>query len=111
MNVSSNNPVPFWWGEPGGIDILALVALATLLAVLLFVLFLYAWFDKYAINQAQGTLFRTTIPTLLSVALAYDLFPPLAAFSFLMPLTIIMVALARDYMLWRQASSEKPTHD
>lgn len=104
MKAISNDPVPVWWTDSGGTDILALVALATLLAVLLLVLFLYAWFDRYAGNQAQGTPLRTTIPTLLTVALAYDLFPPLATFSILLPLTLILAALARDYMLWRQTS-------
>jgi hypothetical protein len=106
VKAISNDPVPVWWTDSGGTDILALVALATLLAVLLLVLFLYAWFDRYAGNQAQGTPLRTTIPTLLTLALAYDLFPPLATFSILLPLTLILAALARDYMLWRQTSRE-----
>lgn len=111
MNTNSNDSAPLWWTETGGTDILALVALATLLAVLLLVLYLYAWFDWYAENQAQGTPLRTTIPTLLTVALAYDLFPPIAAFSLLLPLTIILAALARDYVLWRQTSHGNPGRD
>ena len=51
-------------------------------------------------RQNEGTPLKTTIPTLLMIAFAYEIFPPLSHFSILLPLALIATALARDLMLW-----------
>lgn len=95
------SPAPHWWTPPGETDFFAYVGLAILLMGIFGLLHLYARFDRYAEHKAQDTPLRTTVPTLLAVALAYEMLPPLRHFSALLPLSLIAVALARDIMLWQ----------
>lgn len=95
------SPAPHWWTPPGETDSFAYVGLAILLMGIFGLLHLYARFDRYAEHKAQDTPLRTTVPTLLAVALAYEMLPPLRHFSALLPLSLIAVALARDIMLWQ----------
>ena len=93
-------PPPGWWTGPGETDTLAWAALIFIGLLVFGVLHLYARFDRYAEHKAMETPLRTTIPTLLVVALAYELFPPISHFSVLLPIALILGALARDLMLW-----------
>ena len=75
------------------------------------VIHLYARFDRYAEHKAMETPLRTTIPTLLVVALAYELFPPISHFSVLLPIALILGALARDLMLWLKLPAASDRQD
>ena len=72
-----------------------------LIFLLLFAVFhFYARFDRYTEHKASGTPLRTTIPMMLTVALAYELMPALSHFSILLPAALLLTAIARDFMLW-----------
>lgn len=89
-----------WWTPPGETDTTAFAALILLFLLVFAVFHFYARFDRYAERQNEGTPLKTTIPTLLMIAFAYEIFPPLSHFSILLPLALIATALARDLMLW-----------
>ncbi|PVB60701.1 hypothetical protein [Labrenzia sp. 011] len=100
-NVAATlDPPPASWTSPGQSDSFATAGLITLLLVLFLVVYLYAVFDRFAAGRGEVTPLRTTIPTMLTVGLAYDLIPPLADVSLLLPLTLIVAALALDITLW-----------
>ena len=88
------------WVEPDATDYFGWVGLGLLVLVLFLVVYLYAVFDRYAERKGQATPFKTTIPTLLTLGLAYDLVPPLREVSLLLPLSLILAALARDLVAW-----------
>lgn len=87
---------PFWFASPGSGDSLAWVALGLLILALYGLIVLYAAFDRWAEHQSHGTPLAKTIPTLLTIALLYEVFP-LAHFSILLPLSAILVALMADW--------------
>ena len=58
--------------------------------------YLYAVFDRWAEHQSQGTPLARTIPTLLAIALLYEVFP-LDHFHIFLPLTAILIALMADW--------------
>ena len=94
------DPPPASWAAPGQWDQTGWVGLVILLMVLFLVIYLYAVFDRYAEHRGSSTPLRTTIPTMLTVGLAYDLLPPLEGVSMLRPASLIVGALARDMVLW-----------
>lgn len=94
------NPAPVWWVAPGQTDVFAYAALGFFFLVIFLVIYLYAAFDRYAEHKSAAGPLRTTVPTLLTIALAYEVFPPISHFSILLPLALIVAALARDMMLW-----------
>lgn len=96
------DPAPNSWSAPGEQDIFSLYGAIMLMFVLFIVIYLYAIFDRFAGRQGSGTPLRTTIPTMLTVGLAYDLLPPLEAVNILLPAALIIAALARDIALWIQ---------
>lgn len=95
-----------WWAPPGETDTTAFSALVLLFLLLFAVFHFYARFDRFAERHNEGTPLQTTIPTLLMVAFAYEIFPPLSHFSILLPLALIATALARDLMLWFEPMKE-----
>ena len=94
------DPPALSWADPGATDTFALYGLIALLLIVFLVIYLYAVFDRYAEGKGEGTPLRTTIPTMLTVGLAYDLLPPLEGINFLLPLALIVAAMARDAVLW-----------
>ena len=109
MSDSAHSPAPGWWAMPGEVDFLAIVSVGLLLLVVLGVIHLYARFDRYAEHKSADTPLRTTVPTLLVVALAYEILPPLSHFSLLLPAALILAALARDLMIFLEGRSlQKP---
>lgn len=88
--------LPGWFGAPGESDSLAWFAFLFLCLAIYGVVFLYAMFDRWAERKAHGTPLAKTIPTLLLIALIYELFP-LDHFSVLLPLTAILIALMADW--------------
>ena len=92
----SAHALPHWFVAPGEGDYLAAVVVILLLGGLYGIVYLYAAFDRWAERQAHGTPLAKTIPTLLLIALLYEIFP-LGHFSVLLPLSAILVALVADW--------------
>ena|GEM_PF-5042490 len=88
-----------WWTPPGETDTTAYAALILLFLLVFAVFHFSARFDLYAERHNEGTPLKTTIPMLLLIAFAYEIFPPLSHFSILLPLALIATALARDHRL------------
>lgn len=95
-----------WWTPPGETDSTAFSALILLFLLIFAVFHFYARFDRFAEKHNEGTPLQTTIPMLLMIAFAYEIFPPLSHFSMLLPLALIATALARDLMLWFEPQKE-----
>ncbi|MEM9148615.1 MAG: hypothetical protein AAGC57_20870 [Pseudomonadota bacterium] len=87
---------PAWFVPPGEGDFLALVVIVLVLGALYGIVYLYAAFDRWAEHRAKGTPLAKTIPTLLLIALLYEIFP-LNHFNVLLPLSAILVALLADW--------------
>ena len=87
---------PSWFVDPGDSDILAWVAIIILVLILYGIVTLYAAFDRWAEHKSQGTPLAKTIPTLLAIALLYEIFP-LGHFNILLPLSAILIALMADW--------------
>ncbi|WP_170480158.1 hypothetical protein [Ruegeria arenilitoris] len=98
---------PRWWVAPDQTDNYAWVGLIVFFLAILLVVHLYARFDRYTEHKATGTPLRTTIPMMLTVALAYELMPALSHFSILLPAALLLTAIARDFMLWWRPSNEE----
>ena len=98
---------PRWWVEPSQTDTYAWVGLIVFFLAILLVVHLYARFERYTERKSIGTPLRTTIPMMLTVALAYELIPALSHFSILLPAALILTAIARDFMLWWRPSKEE----
>lgn len=105
MSVASEqsatlDPGPLSWTAPGATDTFANYGLVTLFLIIFLVIYLYAAFDRYAERKGETSPLRSTIPTMLTVGLAYDLLPPLEGVNILLPLSLIAIALTRDLVLW-----------
>ncbi|MEM0949689.1 MAG: hypothetical protein AAGK37_19985 [Pseudomonadota bacterium] len=87
---------PGWFVAPGEGDSLVVVVILLLVGALYGILYLYAAFDRWAEKQAHGTPLAKTIPTLLIIALLYEVFP-LDHFHILLPLSAILIALMADW--------------
>lgn len=87
---------PSWFTAPGDTDMLAWVALALICLALYGIVTLYAVFDRWAEHRSKGTPLAKTIPTLLTIALLYEIFP-LEHFHVFLPLTAILLALLADW--------------
>lgn len=87
---------PSWFTSPGDTDTLAWVALALICLALYGIVTLYAAFDRWAEHKSHGTPLAKTIPTLLAIALLYEIFP-LEHFHFLLPLSAVLLALMADW--------------
>lgn len=111
MVSEMNEHGPRWWAVPGDVDVYAYIALGIFFLAILFIIYLYALFDKFAEHKSKSTPLKTTIPTLLVIALAYEILPPLSHFSALLPLALIATALARDLMLWFSPDRADIEHD
>ncbi|HML93467.1 hypothetical protein [Methyloceanibacter sp.] len=103
--AAGSQSVP-WWVAPGETDSAAFAALFLLFLIVFAVFHFYARFDRYAERHNEGTPLKTTVPMLLMIAFAYEVFPPLRHFSILLPIALIATALARDLMLWFEPRKE-----
>ena len=99
---------PVWWVIPDGTDWLAWGAIIAIGLAVYLVMYLYAKFDHWAEHKAKGTPLAKTIPTLLGVALLYEIFP-LDHFNILLPLSAILIAVMADWM--RHHSNPEPAVD
>ncbi len=89
--------VPVWSVIPDETDWLAWSAIIGIGLAVYLVMFLYARFDRWAEHRAEETVLAKTIPTLLGLALLYEIFP-LDHFSILLPLAAIVIAVMADWM-------------
>lgn len=96
-NGHSMDPSLFWTVSPNDTDWMAWGAIATIGLAVYFLLFLYAKFDRWAEEKAHGTPLARTIPTMLGIALLYEVFP-LDHFSVLLPVSAIAIAVMADWM-------------
>ena len=87
---------PSWFATPGETDVLAWIALGMLFLALYGVVVLYASFDRWAEHKSHGTPLAKTIPTMLTIALLYEIFP-LGHFNILLPISAILIALMADW--------------
>jgi hypothetical protein len=87
---------PSWFTAPGSTDTLAWVALVLICLGLYGLVTLYAAFDRWAEHKSKGTPLAKTIPTLLAIALLYEIFP-LDHFHVLLPVSAILLALMADW--------------
>lgn len=87
---------PSWFVAPGASDTFAWLSLAFLLLAIYGVVVLYSAFDRWAEHQSKGTPLAKTIPTMLTIALLYEIFP-LGHFNILLPLSAILIALMADW--------------
>ena len=87
---------PSWFVAPGEGDFLAWFTLILIFLAIYGVITLYAAFDRWAEHQARGTPLAKTIPTLLTIALLYEIFP-LGHFNILLPISAILIALMADW--------------
>jgi hypothetical protein len=85
-----------WFVTPGETDVLAWIALGFLFLAIYGVIVLYASFDRWAEHKSHGTPLAKTIPTMLTVALLYEIFP-LGHFNILLPISAILIALLADW--------------
>ena len=89
--------IPIWSVSPNDTDWLAWTAIIAIGLAIYFVMYLYATFDYWVERRAKGTILAKTIPTLLGIALLYEILP-LAHFSILLPLSAILIAMMADWM-------------
>lgn len=87
---------PSWFVAPGETDTMAWFGLIFLFLALYGVVVLYAAFDRWAEHRAHGTPLAKTIPTMLTIALLYEVFP-LGHFNILLPISAILIALMADW--------------
>ena len=102
--------VPAWFAAPGESDVLAWVALGALFLAIYGVVVLYASFDRWAEHKSHGTPLAKTIPTMLAIALLYEIFP-LGHFNILLPISAILIALMADWSLFHQVVDAKTDDD
>lgn len=96
MEDSAGHASPSWFTAPGETDILAWVALGFIFLALYGIVTLYGAFDRWAEHKSKGTPLARTIPTLLIIALLYEIFP-LEHFHVFLPLTAVLIALMADW--------------
>ncbi len=99
--------VPHWFVEPGEVDTFAWLALGLLFLAIYGLVTLYAAFDRWAEHKSAGTPLAKTIPTLLTIALLYEIFP-IDHFSVLLPISAILIALMAD---WARYNARKNGED
>lgn len=87
---------PSWFVAPGETDSLAWIAIAVLFLAIFGLISLYAAFDRWAEHRSKGTPLAKTIPTMLTIALIYEVFP-VDHFSLLLPLSAILISLMADW--------------
>ena len=106
----TGHAAPHWFVAPGDGDSYAVISLVVLLLALYGVVTLYAAFDRWADKQAHGTPLARTIPTLLAIALLYEIFP-LGHFYIFLPITAILIALMSDWSRFHAGTEHGSEHE
>ena len=101
--------LPSWFVAPGESDFFAWLSFGFICLALYGIVTLYAAFDRWAEHQSQGTPLAKTIPTMLTIALLYEIFP-LSHFNILLPISAILIALMADWSRFnlRRSSDKEP---
>lgn len=107
---SNGHALPSWFVAPDGTDIMAWVSLVILALALYGIVTLYAAFDRWAEHRSQGTPLAKTIPTMLTIALLYEVFP-LGHFNILLPLSAILLALMADWSRFHSLGGNQTEHE
>lgn len=109
---TDSHSTPSWFITPGEGDHLAWISFALICLALFGLVTLYAAFDRWAEHQSKGTPLAKTIPTMLTIALLYEIFP-LGHFNILLPLAAILIALMADWSRFhlREASGAAPVSE
>lgn len=94
--LEAGHASPKWFVPPDGGDYLAVIVLVLVISGLYGVVYLYAAFDRWAEHQSKGTPLARTIPTLLFIALLYEIFP-IDHFHILLPVSAVLIALMADW--------------
>ncbi|WP_255007367.1 hypothetical protein [Roseovarius sp. M141] len=110
VDDGTGHALPSWFVAPDNADILAWVSLAILALALYGIVTLYAAFDRWAEHKSKGTPLAKTIPTLLAIALLYEIFP-LGHFNVLLPLSAILIALMADWSRFHALGSDHIEHE
>jgi len=105
---STAHAAPNWFVPPGEGDFLAWFSLLFLAGAIYGVVVLYAAFDRWAEHQSAGTPLAKTIPTMLTIALLYEIFP-LGHFNILLPLSAILIALMADWSRFHLSTNAAKT--
>ncbi|MEO0328523.1 MAG: hypothetical protein AAF217_07975 [Pseudomonadota bacterium] len=95
-NVNGDHGSPSWFVAPGDFDFFAWLSLFFICFGIYGVVTLYAAFDRWAEHKSKGTPLAKTIPTMLTIALLYEIFP-LGHFNILLPISAILIALMADW--------------
>ena len=95
-NTGAAHADPSWFVGPGETDYLAWFVAGLLCLAIYGIVVLYAAFDRWAEHHSKGTPLAKTIPTMLTIALLYEVFP-LDHFNILLPLSAILIALMADW--------------
>ncbi len=106
---STGHSHPSWFVAPDTADIMAWVSLAILALVLYGIVTLYAAFDRWAEHKSKGTPLAKTIPTMLTIALLYEIFP-LGHFNILLPISAILIALMADWSRFHTLGGNQTEH-
>lgn len=105
--ASITHSPPSWFVGPGETDSLAWIAIIVLCLAIFALITLYAAFDRWAEHRSKGTPLAKTIPTLLTIALIYEVFP-VDHFSLLLPLSAILIALMADWSRFHSVITVNP---
>jgi hypothetical protein len=95
---------PSWFVPPGDSDPFAWFAVIFICLAIYGVVTLYSAFDRWAEHKSKGTPLAKTIPTMLTIALLYEIFP-LGHFNILLPISAILIALMADWSRFHLSSS------
>ena len=96
VHAAGGHAAPSWFVPPGEGDMFAWLSLALIFLAPYGVVTLYAAFDRWAERKSHGTPLAKTIPTMLTIALLYEIFP-LSHFHILLPVSAILIALMADW--------------
>lgn len=118
VESTGEQAVPSWFVPPGESDSFAVIAIVFVIGAIYGLVYLYATFDRWAEHQSKGTPLAKTIPTMLAIALLYELFP-LSHFNVLLPVSAILIALMADWSRFHlnfgpgaaRASAPETAHD
>ena len=95
-DITHAHASPSWFVPPGDFDPLAWFAVIFIALAIYGVVTLYSAFDRWAEHKSKGTPLAKTIPTMLTIALLYEIFP-LGHFNILLPISAILIALMADW--------------
>lgn len=101
--MATEHSLPSWFLSPGQNDFYAWLSLSIMALAIYGIFVLYAKFDHWVEHRSKGTPLAKTIPTMLTIALLYEVFP-LGHFNILLPISAILISLMADFTHFRFSS-------